>query len=744
MSKLLKFLRHHLFPVLLVLALLIAEAFCDLALPSYTSEIVNTGIQQSGIEEPVPAVLSQESYFLLSSLLPSDQAGIMEHYVRSEDKSELPSSLQSISGDVQAFYLLKDLSEEELSSLESALSYPMLLCMAMSGDMQADGENADYTQNLFDGNLPIPEGADPQQFFASLNQAGKDAFLAEIYQKFDELPETILAQIGILFVQNEYENLGIDLGKISNRYILISGAKMLGLALASMACTIAVCYLASVIASSVGRELRGNVYRRVLSFSNEDIEKFSTASLITRTTNDVTNVTMAIVMLLRIVFYAPIIGAGGIVKVFGTNSGMTWILAVAVGVISLVMGIVFAVAMPKFKGMQKLVDKLNLVSREILTGLSVIRAFGTHKHEEERFDQANTALMKNGLFINRTMSLMMPLLMLLMNGITLLIVWNGGHSIDAGLLQVGDMMAFIQYTMQVIMAFLMITMVSIMLPRANVSAERIDEILSCEPSIAEPQKALPMAADQKGVVEFRDVSFHYPDGDEDVLEHISFTTRPGETTAIIGSTGSGKSTLINLIPRLYDATGGKVLVGGVEVSRQSLQSLRESIGFVPQKGLLFSGTIESNIKFSDESLSDEAMKKAASIAQATEFIESNSLGYSRSIAQGGTNVSGGQKQRLSIARALASDPDILIFDDSFSALDYRTDAALRRAIKENTDNKTVIIVAQRISTIANAEQIIVLDDGKVAGIGTHRQLLDSCDVYRQIALSQLSEEELQK
>lgn len=744
MSKLLKFLKHHLFPVLLVLVLLIAEAFCDLALPTYTSEIVNTGIQQSGIEEPVPAVLSQESYFLLSSLLPSDQVGIMEHYVRSEDKNRLPKSLQSMSSDVQAFYLLKDLSEEELSSLESALSHPMLLCMAISGDMQAEGENADYAQNLFDGDLPIPEGVDPQQFFASLDQASKDAFLAEIYQKFDELPETILSQIGILFVQNEYENLGIDLGKISNCYILISGAKMLGLALTSMACTIAVCYLAAFIASSVGKELRSNVYRRVLSFSNEDIEKFSTASLITRTTNDVTNVTMAIVMLLRIVFYAPIIGAGGIVKVFGTSSGMTWILAVAVGIISLVMGTVFAVAMPKFKGMQKLVDKLNLVSREILTGLSVIRAFGTHKHEEERFDQANTALMKNGLFINRTMSLMMPLLMLLMNGIALLIVWNGGHSIDAGLLQVGDMMAFIQYTMQVIMAFLMITMVSIMLPRANVSAERIDEILSCEPSIAEPQKALPMAADQKGVVEFRDVSFHYPDGDEDVLEHISFTARPGETTAIIGSTGSGKSTLINLIPRLYDATGGKVLVGGVEVSQQSLQALRESIGFVPQKGLLFSGTIESNIKFSDESLSDEAMKKAASIAQATEFIESSSLGYSRSIAQGGTNVSGGQKQRLSIARALASDPDILIFDDSFSALDYRTDAALRRAIKENTDNKTVIIVAQRISTIANAEQIIVLDDGKVAGIGTHRQLLDSCDVYRQIALSQLSEEELQK
>ncbi len=555
MSKLLKFLKRHLLPVFLVLALLIIEAFCDLALPSYTSDIVNIGIQQSGIEEPVPQALSPESYALLLGLLPSDEAEIMKRYTLSSNVSDLPSSLQSISRDHTSFYILDDLTSEERLSMQQTLTKPMLLAMALTGDM---GEEMSYSENLLSGDLQLPEGVSPEQFFASLGPAEKDAFLKEVYGTFEELPDTILSQIGVLFVKSEYESLGIDLGKLSNRYILLAGAKMLGLALLSMACTIVICYLAALIAAGVGKNLRGDVYRKVLSFSNEDIEKFSTASLITRTTNDVTNVTMAIVMLLRIVFYAPIIGAGGVIKVFNTSPGMAWILAVAVGAISLVMGVVFAVAMPKFKGMQKLVDKLNLVSREILTGLGVIRAFGAHKHEEKRFDKANRDLMKNGLFINRTMSLMMPLMMLLMNCITLLIVWNGGHSIDAGGLQVGDMMAFIQYTMQVIMAFLMITMVSIMLPRATVSADRINEVLNCTSSISEAEKALPMAQDQKGIVEFRDVSFHYPGSDEDVLSHISFTAQPGQTTAIIGSTGSGKSTLINLIPRLYDTTAGPV------------------------------------------------------------------------------------------------------------------------------------------------------------------------------------------
>ena len=738
MFKLLKFSKRYLLPMLIVLALLIVGAFCDLALPSYTSDIVNIGIQQSGIESSVPEVLSTQTYALLASCLPAEDVDLLSAYTLSSDPSALPSAMQNIEPD--EFYQLGDLSEEQRLFLESRLVQPMLLCMVLSGDMS---EDASYAE-LLGGELDLPEGVSLQQLFSSLGKEEKQAFLAQAYDTLSQLPDTILSQVGVQFVKSEYERLGVDLAKLSNNYILVAGAKMLGLALVSMSCTIAVCYLAALIAAGVGRDLRENVYRKVLSFANQDIEQFSTASLITRTTNDVTNVTMAIVMLLRIVFYAPIIGAGGIIKVFHTSSDMAWIIAVAVGAISLVMGTIFAVAMPKFKGMQKLVDKLNLVSREILMGLSVIRAFGTHKHEEKRFDKANKDLMKNGLFINRTMALMMPLMMLLMNAITLLIVWNGGHSIDAGTLQVGDMMAFIQYTMQVIMAFLMITMVSILLPRASVSAERISEVLECEPSIQEPENAQPIKQSERGVVEFRDVCFHYPGSDEDVLEHISFVARPGQTTAIIGSTGSGKSTLINLIPRLYDATGGQVLVGGVDVREQKLQNLRECIGFVPQKGLLFSGTIESNIKFSDESISDEAMKKAASIAQAREFIEGKSMGYSHPIAQGGANVSGGQKQRLSIARALAGDPDIFIFDDSFSALDYKTDAALRRAIRENTENKTVIIVAQRISTISNAEQIIVLDDGKIAGIGTHRQLLESCEIYRQIALSQLSEEELQK
>lgn len=517
---------------------------------------------------------------------------------------------------------------------------------------------------------------------------------------------------------------------------------MLLLALVSMAAAIAVGFIASRIAAGFGRDLRGVVVRKVLTFSNAEMDRFSTASLITRSTNDIQQIQLMLVMLIRIVCYAPIIGVGGVVKVVGTNSSMTWILGLAVALIVLVVGLLFAFVMPRFKKLQDLIDRLNRVTREILTGLPVIRAFSTQKHEEKRFDGANRDLMKTQLFVNRVMSLMMPLMMLLMNGVTLLIVYNGAYGIDSGTMQVGDMMAFIQYAMQIIMSFLLICSLSIMLPRAVVSLKRINEVLGTQPEIRDPQAADSFDAEQKGYVEFKNVSFRYPGADEDVLSNISFVARPGQTTAFIGSTGSGKSTLINLIPRFYDATEGEVLVDGQDVRKVTQHNLRARIGYVPQKGVLFSGTIESNIKYGHPDATDGQMQQAAAIAQATEFIESKPEGYETEISEGGTNVSGGQKQRLSIARAIAVDPEIYIFDDSFSALDFKTDAVLRKALKEETDGKTVLIVAQRISTILDADQIIVLDEGKIAGRGTHRELMENCEIYQQIALSQLSKEEL--
>ncbi len=567
--------------------------------------------------------------------------------------------------------------------------------------------------------------------------------VTQIGEKVDEMPETMLEQAATIYLKEAYKNLGMDTDKIQTGYMLRTGGKMLALAAVGMIVSMIVGFLASKVGASTGRDLRGKVFRKVVEFSNGEFDKFSTASLITRSTNDIQQIQMLTVMILRMVLYAPIMGMGGVFKVFHTNVSMSWIIGLAVVLIAMVVMVLFVVAMPKFKILQNLVDRLNLVTREILTGLPVIRAFSTEKHEEERFDQANKDLTKTNLFVNRAMTFMMPTMMLIMNAISILIVWVGANGINDGQMQVGDMMAFIQYTMQIIMAFLMICMISIMLPRAAVSATRVDEVLTSTTLINDPKQPKHLK-EGKGMVEFNHVSFRYPGAEEDVLHDISFTAKPGETTAIIGSTGSGKSTMVNLIPRFYDVTEGKITIDGEDIRNVTQHELRDQLGYVPQKGVLFSGTIASNILYGNPDGSEETMMEAAKVAQAAEFIEEKTKCYDSRISQGGGNVSGGQKQRLSIARAIAKDPKIFIFDDSFSALDYKTDVTLRKALKEHTVNSTVIIVAQRISTILHADQIIVLDEGKVAGIGTHKELLKNCDVYYQIAASQLSEKELER
>ena len=570
----------------------------------------------------------------------------------------------------------------------------------------------------------------------------RDALIEEMEKQMGDLPDTILDQAAVSYVGSAYEALGMDMDGIQIRYLLVTGGKMVALAFLGMAASVLVGFLASRVGAATGRDLRGNVFRKVVGFSNNEFDHFSTASLITRSTNDIQQIQLIIVMLLRIVLYAPILAIGGVIQVFQTNVSMSWIIGLAVLLIGLVILVLFLVAMPKFRILQTLVDKVNLVMREILTGLPVIRAFSTQEHEEERFDDANRMLTKTNLFVNRAMTFMMPVMMLIMNGVSVLIMWNGAHGIDEGQMQVGDMMAFIQYTMQIIMGFLMLCMLSIMLPRAAVAADRVEEVLSSRTVIHDPEQPKSFSGEKKGLLVFDHVSFKYPGADENVLHDITFTAKPGETTAIIGSTGSGKSTLVNLIPRFYDVSEGNITLDGVDIREVTQHELREKLGYVPQKGLLFSGDIASNIMFGNPGGSEREMTEAAEIAQAAEFIDAKPDGYHSHIAQGGSNVSGGQKQRLSIARAIAKRPEVFIFDDSFSALDFKTDVTLRKALKKRTKDSTVLIVAQRISTILNAEQIIVLDDGRVAGIGTHKDLLKNCEVYRQIAASQLSESEL--
>lgn len=718
MTKLLKFLKPYAGAVAAIICVLIVQAYCDLSLPAYTSDIVNVGIQQSGIDEKVPEEISEEDLSSLMMLTPSyKKEEIQDAYEESKGDYDYDGKVFSLKDSVKE-------DEEELENLEELLAKPMLLATGSTLDSEMAGKLK----------MNLQQPMQPEQ---------KDEMLKEIYKQLDDVPDMMLEQSAPVYIKQLYEKIGIDTDAIETHYILNTGGKMLALAGLCMAASVLVGLLASRVGASVGRGLRRDVFRKVVGFSNGEFDKFSTASLITRSTNDIQQIQLLTVMILRMVLYAPILALGGIYQVFHTNVDMSWIIALAVGIIVMVVLVLFLIVMPKFKIVQNQVDRLNLVSREILTGLPVIRAFSTEKHEEERFDEANKALTKTNLFVNRAMTFMMPLMMLVMNAISILIIWVGGHSINDGAMQVGDMMAFIQYTMQIIMSFLMICMISVMLPRAAVSATRVDEVLTSDTLIHDPKEPDTFEKEGKGKVSFDHVSFRYPGAEEDVLHDITFTAKPGQTTAFIGSTGSGKSTLVNLIPRFYDVTEGKITIDGKDIRDVAQRDLRDRLGYVPQKGVLFSGDIASNILYGNPDGSEAEMEEAAQIAQAEEFISHKKRKYHSPIAQGGSNVSGGQKQRLSIARAIAKHPDIYIFDDSFSALDYKTDVTLRQALKQKTKDSTVIIVAQRISTILHAEQIIVLDDGKVAGIGTHKELLKNCEAYYQIAASQLSEKELE-
>lgn len=762
MGKIFKNMLPYRKAVIIIIALLFVQAWCDLSLPSYTSDIIDVGIQNSGVEHIVPEKLTKSEFKTAQ-------------FIMTDDEADLWKGLYKADGE---FYKLKDKSSKELDEADEKLNLPLIMNYQMStlevssfkktianqmGKKESELENVGVEQlgeslgvklKSFkqekeddDGNKVKVDCVDARPFFAGMMQSGKmdkKSILSmrdKMSDTIDAMGSSLVKSMGVAYAVSCDKAAGIDVDHIQKSYLLFAGLKMLGMALLMGVVTVLVGFFASRVGAGIGMTLREKVFKNVGGFSNAEMDKFSTASLITRSTNDIQQIQMVSVMLLRMVAYAPILGIGGVLKVVQTGAGMGWIIVLAIAVILGYVMVLMSAAMPKFKLMQKLVDNINLVSREILTGLSVIRAFGREKKEEERFDEANKDLTKTMLFTNRVMTFMMPGMMMIMNILTVGIVWFGAKKIDGGNMQVGAMTAFITYAMMIVMSFLMLTMMSIMLPRAAVAAERIDEVVRTESSIKdadEPEKL----TSHDGVISFEHVNFKYPGAEEDVLHDIDFVARPGETTAIIGSTGCGKSTLVNLIPRLYDVSDGRILLDGKDIRNISMSDLREEIGFVPQKGVLFSGTIASNLRFGNDDATDEEIKKAARIAQATEFIEAKDDKYESSISQGGSNVSGGQKQRLAIARAIAKNPKIFIFDDSFSALDLKTDAALRKALSENVKDSTVIIVAQRISTILHAEQILVLDDGKVVGKGTHEQLLKNCDVYREIAKSQLSAKEL--
>ncbi len=748
MLKVLKYLKKTWISVIVIVALLCVQAAADLALPDYTSKIVNVGIQQGGIDTAIPEAISKDEMDNLL-MFTNDDSKILDCYrlvskdtVSNDEYNNYLKEYPALEN--EEVYVLNKLNKDEKNNLEEMLKKPLVQVYLMQNDQMQEK----IKESLF-ANVPEPQkeamkDMELMDILKTMPEENLEKITSNINEQIDNMQGTIVDQAAISSVKEEYKKLNMDIDKIQNKYIVFAGLQMLGIAFISMASAITIMLLSARVAAKLGNTLRDKVFKKVLSFSTKEFNEFSTASLITRSTNDIQQIQMLITMLFRVVVYAPIIGIGGFIRVLtNSDTSMAWIIGLAILCIIGIVGTLFLLTMPKFKKLQDLVDKLNLVSREILTGLPVIRAFNTEKKEEKRFDGANKNLMKASIFVNRSMSMMMPLLMFIMNSITLLIVWVGGHNVDSGIMQVGDMMAFIQYTMQIVMSFLMISMISIMLPRAAVSAKRINEVIDTTPSIKDKDKTKDFDDDKKGLVEFKDVSFKYPDADSEILEDISFTAEPGKTTAIIGSTGSGKSTVVNLIPRFYDVTGGELLIDGVNIKDVSQRDLRSKIGFVPQKGMLFTGTIRSNIKYGNPSMSDEDMIKAATIAQATEFIESKPKKYDEEISQGGTNVSGGQRQRLSIARAIATDPEIFVFDDSFSALDLKTDSKLRAALKEKTENKTVIIIAQRISTILDADKIIVLEEGKIAGIGKHEELMKNCEIYKQIALSQLSKEELE-
>ena len=765
MSKIFKNMLPYWKSILVILVLLFVQAWCDLSLPSYTSDIIDVGIQNSGVEHVTPKRITEEEFQTAEFIMTDDEVDLWESLYTKKD----------------GYYERNKASEKELDEADDTLTVALLMNYQM-GAMEEDtfkqlmaqqtGQDASVFENMTieqigemmhvelksfqqekeddDGNKVKVTCVDVRPIFAAMLESGqmdKDTVLSmrdSMEKTLDTMGSSLVKSMGIAYAVSADKAAGLDLDQIQKTYLLTAGLKMVGMALLMGVVTVLVGLFASRVGAGIGRDLREKVFKRVVGFSNVEMDQFSTASLITRSTNDIQQVQMVSVMVLRMVAYAPILGIGGVLKVMKTGAGMEWIIVLAIIVILGYVMLLVSLAMPKFKLMQKLVDRMNLVSREILTGLSVIRAFSREKFEEKRFDEANRNLMKTQLFTNRVMTFMMPGMMMIMNCVTVMIVWFGAKGIDAGNLQVGDMMAFMTYTMQIVMSFLMITMVSVMLPRAGVAADRIEEILRTDSSIVDAKKTEDEKLTQcRGELRFEDVSFKYPGAEGDVLEHISFTAKPGQTTAVIGSTGCGKSTLIQLIPRFYDVTKGKITLDGVDIRNLSQHKLREVMGLVPQKGVLFSGTIASNIKLAGEDeISDETMKEAAQTAQATEFIDAKPEGYDSPVAQGGSNVSGGQKQRLAIARVIAKHPKVYLFDDSFSALDYKTDAALRKALHEQAADATVLIVAQRISTIMNAEQILVLEDGKIVGKGTHEELMKNCSAYQEIARSQLSESEL--
>lgn len=817
MLKVLKNLKESAISVLVIVILLCVQAATDLALPTYTSKIVNTGIQQGGIENSAPEYIAKSQMDNLLKFTTDDEKILNDYELISEDSKHYEKDVKDYPEITnQEVYKLKDINEEEQDTLNQIIAKPLLALSALEApeevskadmdlmlafvendedilnsytlsedgntykikdigsvekgklntslingllvkQMASNEESANQIKSSMLENMPnaqktVMENMSLAEIISAMPEEQKEGLLNTIEAKLPSTIDTMIAnlsdsmleQAAIQEVKLQYQYLGANTDNIQNSYILLTGLQMLGIALITMISAVTIMLLSSRVAAKLGKTLREKVFKKVLSFSTEEFNGFSTASLITRTTNDIQQIQMLLTILFRVIVYAPIIAIGGFIRVlFNSDASMAWIIGLAVVCIIIIVLTLMIVALPKFKILQKLVDKLNLVSREILTGSQVIRAFNTEEREEKRFGKANLDLMKTQVFVNRAMTIMMPALMLVMNCITVLIVWVGGHNVNDGLMQVGDVMAFIQYTMQIVMAFLMISMISIMLPRAMVSAGRINEVLETDPKIKDKDKTKEFKEDKKGYVEFKDVSFHYPDADTEVISDITFTAKPGETTALIGSTGSGKSTIVNLIPRFYDVTGGELLVDGINIKDANQKELRKRIGFVPQKGVLFSGTIESNIKYGDENIPDEKMIEAAQIAQAEEFINTKPDKYDEPIAQGGGNVSGGQKQRLSIARAIAIDPEIFVFDDSFSALDLKTDKILREELAKRTKDKTVIIVAQRISTIMNADQIIVLDEGRIVGKGTHEELMKTCETYQQIALSQLSKEELE-
>lgn len=721
MLKVFKYLKSSIFSVLAVILLLFVQAYLDLTLPDYTSRIVNVGVQQGGIENAAIEQIGEDTLNTLVLFMDTkDQEYILDQYEKSDTYKG------------EAIYELKEDSDTE--KVSSIMAEPMMILSYAEQNSDSSDSNVSFD---------LPDGVSLLDALSMMSDDQREAILRNVDEQIKDIPDSIVDQAAVSFVQSEYQRIGVDTDSIQTMYILKVGLIMLGIAFAAMAVGVLIVFIGSRMAARLARTLRHKVFTKVVGFSKNEIKTYGQSSLITRTTNDVQQVQMVVVFLLRVVFYAPIIGIGGVIKAINTNADMTYIIGVAVVAILAVVITLFAIAMPKFNRVQKLIDKLNLVTREILSGLPVIRAFSNERHEEERFEQANKRLTRVNLFINRAMSFMMPIMMLVMNFVCLAIVYQGAKGVDSGAMQVGDIMAYIQYTMQIIMAFLMISMMSIMLPRANVSAKRIMEIIETPDTIYNSDYLVEFKPEERGKVEFKNVSFRYPDADYDVITDIDLVANPGETTAFIGSTGSGKSTLINLIPRFYDVTDGELLVDGVNIKDVDIHELREKIGFVPQKGVLFTGTIKDNIKYGNENITDEDINRALDVAQATEFVSKLKGGVDYDISQGGTNVSGGQKQRLSIARAIAKNPDIYVFDDSFSALDFKTDAKLRGELAKITKDKTVLIVAQRISTIMNADKIVVLDEGNVVGIGTHKELMKNCDVYKEIALSQLSKEELE-